>query len=270
MDEIGCLSNVWLRQHAAGGEKRFSVAAFQRDYVLSQPVALVRQNGEAVAFATVMTTDLREEVTVGLMRHKPGPASRYAMEYLFVRLIQYFREHGYRSFSLGTVPLSGFRAHRLAPRWHRLGSRHLVVRRPIATIFKGCAPSRENSIRSGSRAIIAASGWFGPYLALIDIAALIGGGVRASVGRRRTAERRGRIGAAAAGVLAIVATATLFASSDRRGRLKPAISARCMRSIPLAQMRDLVVLFSDCPRLDFGNRMIPQQCSRATAFSRGR
>src|SRR5262249_30830210 len=68
MDEAMRVSNAWLSKHAAG-EKRFSVAAFQRDFVLSQPVALVRQNGEAVAFATVMMTDLRDEVTVGLMRY---------------------------------------------------------------------------------------------------------------------------------------------------------------------------------------------------------
>src|SRR5262249_55153900 len=82
-----------------------------RDYVLSQRIALLRRNGEAVAFATVMTTELTEEVTVGLMRHKPGAASRYAMEYLFIRLIECFRDQGYRSLCLGMVPLSGLRAH---------------------------------------------------------------------------------------------------------------------------------------------------------------
>lgn len=97
IDEIEGISDEWLVKCAGEREKHFSVAAFHRDYVLSQPIALLRQNGEAVAFATVMMTDLREEVTVGLMRHKPGAASRYAMEYLFVRLIQCFRDQGYRS-----------------------------------------------------------------------------------------------------------------------------------------------------------------------------
>ena len=73
MNEIAEVSNAWLSKHAPGGEKRFSVAAFQREYVLAQPVALLRQNGEAVAFATVMTTDLRDEVTLGLMRTQARP-----------------------------------------------------------------------------------------------------------------------------------------------------------------------------------------------------
>ena len=58
IDEIERISNDWLVKCAGEQEKGFSVAAFHRDYVLSQPVALLRQNGEAVAFATVMTTEL--------------------------------------------------------------------------------------------------------------------------------------------------------------------------------------------------------------------
>ena len=154
MDEAERVSNAWLSKHAAG-EKCFSVAAFQRDFVLSQPVALVRQNGEAVAFATVMMTDLRDEVTVGLMRYEPDRAPRYTMEYLFVRLIQCFREQGYCSFSLGTVPLSGFRAHRLAPRWHRLGRGHLVARPPFLQ-FSGPAHF-QRKIRPGLGAALSRS-----------------------------------------------------------------------------------------------------------------
>src|SRR6516165_9598640 len=66
------------------GEKRFSVAAFRPDFISAQPVALLREHGRAVAFATVMTTDLADEATVGLMRFRPDTASDYAMEYLFV------------------------------------------------------------------------------------------------------------------------------------------------------------------------------------------
>jgi phosphatidylglycerol lysyltransferase len=169
MNEIGEVSNAWLSKHASGGEKRFSVAAFQREYVLAQPVALLRQNGEAVAFATVMTTDLRDEVTLGLMRLKPGPTSRFAMEYLFVRLIQHFRQQGYRTFSLGTLPLSGFSAHRLAPSWHRLARVIWSLGRRYYN-FQGLRTFKAKFDPAWEPRYLAASGWFGPYLALIDIA----------------------------------------------------------------------------------------------------
>ena len=171
IDEIEHISNDWLVRCAGEQEKGFSVAAFHRDYVLSQPVALLRQNGEAVAFATVMTTDLSEEVTVGLMRHKPGAASRYAMEYLFIRLIQCCREQGYRSFCLGMVPLSGLRAHRLAPHWHRVARIVWSLGRRFYN-FQGLRTFKGKFDPIWEPRYLAASGWFGPYLALIDIVAL--------------------------------------------------------------------------------------------------
>ena len=104
IDELRDISDAWLaRQQVA--EKAFSVAAFTRDFVFAQPVALLRQQGRPIAFATVMTTDTKQEVTVGLMRYRPGEASRYAMEYLFVRLIEWARDQGYGSFNLGIAPL---------------------------------------------------------------------------------------------------------------------------------------------------------------------
>ena len=152
IDELEEISNAWLAKHAAAREKRFSVAAFRRDFVMAQPVALLREHGRPVAFATVMTTDLKDEATVGLMRSRPDTASGYAMEYLFVRLLRHFRENGYQSFSLGMAPLSGFGAHP----WHRAGTAWGGSSGPTAagsTIFRACVPSKTSSIRYGSPAI---------------------------------------------------------------------------------------------------------------------
>jgi phosphatidylglycerol lysyltransferase len=242
MDDIERISNAWLGKHGTGIEKRFSVAAFRRDFVLSQPVALLRQNGEAVAFATVMTTGLKEEATVGLMRHEPDQASRYAMEYLFVRLIQHFRDQGYRSFSLGVVPLSGLREHRLAPRWHRLGRIMWSFGRRFYN-FQGLRTFKGKFDPAWEPRYLAASGWLGPYFALIDIAALIGGGMRAAVGRRAsTGKRRKR--QVAATTVAIAAAAALLP-------LRPAwaLDTGNLGAVhqvdPVGAMRGFVVLFSD-------------------------
>jgi phosphatidylglycerol lysyltransferase len=241
MNEIGEVSNAWLSKHAPGGEKRFSVAAFQREYVLAQPVALLRQNGEAIAFATVMTTDLRDEVTLGLMRLRPGPTSRFAMEYLFVRLIQHFREQGYRTFSLGTLPLSGFSAHRLAPSWHRLARVIWSLGRRYYN-FQGLRTFKAKFAPTWEPRYLAASGWFGPYLALIDIAALIGGGMRATI-RRSTVNNR-RIRNVAAAILAIASTATLVPCRPARA-IETGNLGDVRQINPVGAMRGLVVLFSD-------------------------
>ena len=242
IDEIEGISDEWLVKCAGEREKRFSVAAFHRDYVLSQPIALLRQNGEAVAFATVMTTDLREEVTVGLMRHKPSAASRYAMEYLFIRLIQYFRDQGYRSFSLGMVPLSGLRAHRLAPRWHRVARVIWLLGRRFYN-FQGLRTFKGKFDPVWEPRYLAASGWFGRYLALIDIASLIGGGMRVVTGRPAAdGNRHTRFIKAAA--LAITAGTVLFPSRPASA-LETGNLGHVHEFNPVSAMRGLVVLFSD-------------------------
>lgn len=241
MNEIEEISNAWLSKHALGGEKRFSVAAFRREYVLAQPVALLRQNGEAIAFATVMTTELRDEVTLGLMRLKPGSTSRFAMEYLFVRLIQHFREQGYRTFSLGTLPLSGFSARRLAPNWHRLARVIRSLGRRYYN-FQGLRTFKGKFDPAWEPRYLAASGWFGPYLALIDIAALIGGGMRAAI--RRPALNNRRIRNVAAALLAIATSAILVPCRPARA-LETGNLGNVHQLNPVGAMRGLVVLFSD-------------------------
>ena len=73
------------RAAGAGAEKGFSVAAFDPARIAQQSVTLVRQNGVAIAFAELMTTDLLTEATIGVMRNLPE-GSAYAMEFLFTNL----------------------------------------------------------------------------------------------------------------------------------------------------------------------------------------
>jgi phosphatidylglycerol lysyltransferase len=239
IDQIEHISDAWVNKHAKGGEKHFSVAAFQRDYLLAQSVALLHQNGEAVAFASVMATQIRDEVTVGLMRYKPGEASRYAMEYLFVRLIELLRKQGYRHFSLGMVPLSGFNTHRLAPRWHHLGRLIWSLGRSFYN-FQGLRTFKGKFHPVWEPRYLAASGWFGPYLALIDITAQIGGGMRGAISRHGAGGKRRRNGAAAA----LLAIATLILP-DRSLSLEADNLGGIHRVEPTGPMRGFVVLFSD-------------------------
>ena len=242
IDEIERISNDWLVKYAGEQEKGFSVAAFHRDYVLSQPIALLRQDGEAVAFATVMTTEPGEEVTVGLMRHKPGAASPYAMEYLFIRLIQYFREQGYRSFCLGMVPLSGLRTHRLAPHWHRVARVVWSLGRRFYN-FQGLRTFKGKFDPIWEPRYLAASGLFGPYRALIDIVALIGGGMRVLASRRAIEGRRySRLTIAAAIAIAI---GTVLLSFRPVSALETGNLGHVHEFSPVGVMHGLVVLFSD-------------------------
>jgi len=114
------ISSAWLTSKSTG-EKRFSVGAFSPQYLRQFPLAVVRCGGAPAAFANLWTTETRAELSVDLMRFGPE-APRSAMDYLFVELMQWGREAGFRSFNLGMAPLSGLETHPLAPAWHRVGN----------------------------------------------------------------------------------------------------------------------------------------------------
>ena len=243
IDELEEISNAWLAKHAAAKEKQFSVAAFRRDFIMAQPVALLRQHGRPIAFATVMTTNLKNEATVGLMRSRPDAASGYAMEYLFVRLLQHFRASGYQSFSLGMAPLSGFGAHPLASRWYRLG-RFIWSHGRRFYNFQGLRTFKNKFEPVWEPRYLAASGSFGTYFALADIAMLVSGGVGRRIAfRRRPAGKVRRRGAQASAFCLVLAAS--FLASFRAFALDAGDLGTLHLVNPEGAMHGLVVLFSN-------------------------
>lgn len=165
------ISDAWL-QGRHRGEKSFSVAAFDAEYLAAQSLMLLRQNGAPAAFATFMTTDLHTEATVGVMRHA-STASPYAMEYLFTRLALHLKQAGFQRLSLGMAPLSGLTPTPLAATWHQIG--HLVWRFGGRLYnFRGLRTFKNKFNPDWQPRYLAASGTLGPFLTLADLAVLAG------------------------------------------------------------------------------------------------
>ncbi len=115
--ELKSVSNEWLAAKKQR-EKAFSLGSFDDDYLARFPCAIVRVGGRIVAFANILATSNREEMSVDLMRH----ASRLpygTMDFLFVQLIRHAQSEAYRWFTLGIAPLSGIDGRKLAPAWAR-------------------------------------------------------------------------------------------------------------------------------------------------------
>jgi phosphatidylglycerol lysyltransferase len=74
-----------------------------------------------MAFANIWHTRGFEELAVDLMRYDPESPNGI-MEYLFVELMMWGKDSGYKWFSLGMVPLAGLERHPLAPLWHKIGT----------------------------------------------------------------------------------------------------------------------------------------------------
>ncbi|WP_199099741.1 bifunctional lysylphosphatidylglycerol flippase/synthetase MprF [Dyella sp. ASV21] len=114
------ISDAWMREKGVR-EKGFSLGTFDPRYLERTPMALVWQGEELVAFANLFLTDSKEEASLDLMRHLPDGTSGI-MDFLFVELMQWAKQEGYRWFNLGMAPFSGLQNRRSAPLWSRLGA----------------------------------------------------------------------------------------------------------------------------------------------------
>lgn len=178
--EIRAVSVAWLESQNTR-EKGFSLGAFEESYVLRQPIAVARQQGRIVAFATLLSTDALVEASVDLMRHIPDmPAG--TMDFLFSRLLMHFQAAGYQRFNLGMAPMSGMASHELASRWHRLG-RFAFERGERLYKFRGLRSFKQKFDPVWEARYLAAPGGLAPLFVLTDIAALISGGLKGAIGK---------------------------------------------------------------------------------------
>lgn len=172
IDELRLVSDAWLvakRQH----EKRFSVGAFDPEYLTRTPVAVVHVAGRIVAFANVLATDDRNELSVDLMRHADD-VPYGTMDYLFCQLMLWGQREGYVWFSLGVAPLSGLARGRLAPLWARLGD--FVYRHGEGVYrFEGLRAFKEKFSPTWEPRYIAAPSGAGFARALLDLKRLVSG-----------------------------------------------------------------------------------------------
>jgi phosphatidylglycerol lysyltransferase len=175
MEQLQAVSDDWL-EHKAGAEKGFSLGFFRPDYVERFPVAVVEQGGRIVAFASVWPGPTGIELSIDLMRyHHEAPNG--VMEGLTVYVMRWGKEQGYRSFSLGMAPLSGFERSPVAPLWNRLGS-FLYTHGETFYNFQGLRAYKNKFHPSWESRYLAYPGGLRLPRTLADVAALIAGGYR--------------------------------------------------------------------------------------------
>jgi phosphatidylglycerol lysyltransferase len=103
---IRAVSDEWLTS-TRSGERQFSLAWFDDDYLISSSLILLRDPRSAIfAFANLNLEYQRKEVSFDLVRHTrylPGGT----MEFLVVSMIQWAQAEGYDTFNLGLSALAG-------------------------------------------------------------------------------------------------------------------------------------------------------------------
>ncbi len=180
LPELRAVSDGWLAERNAK-EKRFSLGAFDEDYVRRFPVAVARVEGRVVAFASLWASGGRHEVKVDLMR-RATDAPRTVMSHLFVESMRWARDEGYASFSLGMAPLSGLRTDGTATFWDRVGH-YLWTHGEHFYNFQGLRQFKERFNPVWETRYVASRG--GPALPvmMLNVATLVGGGLRGMVSR---------------------------------------------------------------------------------------
>ena len=106
LGRLDAVSNEWLTRRL-GREVRFSVGWFDKEYVRHSTVAAVYSpEGCITAFANIVSEGQIDRVALDLMRHCHKVESR-TMDFLFVSFLEWAKQRGHSTFSLGFCPLSG-------------------------------------------------------------------------------------------------------------------------------------------------------------------
>jgi phosphatidylglycerol lysyltransferase len=180
LDDLKKISDAWLTEKNTR-EKGFSLGFFQPDYIKQCPVALVIRNEKIEAFANLWAGTGLEELSLDLMRYLPE-AAEGVMEYLFICLMLWGKERGYRWFNLGMAPFSGLENRALAPLWNRLGA--FVFRHGEHFYnFQGLRQYKEKFDPQWRPKYLASPGGLALPQIFANLATLISGGVKGVVAK---------------------------------------------------------------------------------------
>ncbi len=174
LPDLRRVSDHWLGQKT--GEKGFSLGFFDERYLSRFPIAVIEREGRIQAFANVWLGPRCGEMSVDLMRYD-DQAPKGVMESLFVHLMAWGKAEGYRWFSLGMAPMSGFEQSPVAPLWTRVGS-FLYEHGESVYNFQGLRLFKSKFDPVWEPHYLAYPGGLALPRVLADVTALIAGGYR--------------------------------------------------------------------------------------------
>ena len=175
IETLAIVSNDWLSTKNTR-EKGISLGFFDRDYLLRNDVAVIRQDEKIVAFANLWKPDNQTELSIDLMRYSQD-APGGTMEYLTICLMLWAQEQGYQSFNLGMAPLSGLEYHALAPMWHKIGSSVFRYGNEFYN-FQGLRAYKDKFDPEWSPRYMAVPSMLDVPSALLQITTMVAGGVK--------------------------------------------------------------------------------------------
>ena len=176
--ELRAVSDAWLADKRTR-EKGFSLGFFAEEYMQRFPIAVVKKDDRIVAFANIWQSGENEELSVDLMRHADdAPAG--VMDYMFLNLMLWGQQQGFRWFNLGVAPLSGLENRALGTMWSRAGALTYRMGENFYN-FQGLRQYKEKFDPVWEPVYLASPGGLALPRILTNLAALIAGGLRGVV-----------------------------------------------------------------------------------------
>jgi phosphatidylglycerol lysyltransferase len=112
------VSDEWLKIPGRR-ERGFTLGSFSTSYIRSTPVVtVVDRDRKILGFVNLIPSSHPGEATIDLMRRRTD-APNGAIDYLFIKLFSLCRDRGFKRFSLGIAPMSGFQEKEDATREER-------------------------------------------------------------------------------------------------------------------------------------------------------
>jgi phosphatidylglycerol lysyltransferase len=105
MDALKKVSDSWLTLPGKT-ERRFMLGYFDKDYLNSCPVLVVRDDAQQVVGFLNQVPTKTAEVNVDLMRHSANAVPN-VNDFMFVNFLLAMKEHGFKTANLGLCPLAG-------------------------------------------------------------------------------------------------------------------------------------------------------------------
>jgi phosphatidylglycerol lysyltransferase len=175
LSQLRAVSDDWLTAKATA-EKGYSLGFFDETYLARFPIAVIERDGRIQAFANVWAGPGHQELSIDLMRyHRDAPKN--VMEALFVYLLKWGKDEGYRRFALGMAPLSGFESAPTATLWNRLGA-FLYEHGESIYNFQGLRSYKEKFDPIWEPRYLAYPGGLRLPRVMADVSALVAGGYR--------------------------------------------------------------------------------------------
>lgn len=186
LPELKAISDAWLKQHKTR-EKGFSIGAFSAEYLCRFPLAIIRGPSGIEAFANLWQTCDKAELSIDLMRYRPE-APHGIMDCLLCDIILWGKDQGFRTFNLGMAPLAGLDARLVSQPWVHLET--LVYQHGERFYnFRGLRAFKNKWEPEWFPKYLATSAGFSWPVVLVSLTALIGGGWRGALQKRKDSRR---------------------------------------------------------------------------------